>query len=195
MHSGEAVNTTKGSDPEQTGTVHGSKSTEPRDKQCCHSELVLCARAVWNLTRNSDVGLQEQGCVPPLAPCPLEVAMALLGEPDLYQPWLPPSYPWALCSQGKSDILTQPSSSCLQVSVRRLPKARGGLQVARMAGNSMSVLQAPNVTDSCGWCWSSEHLRWQPPATVHQGDSWKEPTSSVFTRVKFYQKLKGKRIN
>lgn len=43
MLSGEAANTTKYSDPEQTGPVHSSKSIEPRVKQFCQSELILCA--------------------------------------------------------------------------------------------------------------------------------------------------------
>ena len=68
MLSREAADTTEG-DPERTGTVEGSKRTERRDRQCCHSEPAL--RAVWNPTRNSGVGL---GALPS-ALCPLGVGM------------------------------------------------------------------------------------------------------------------------
>lgn len=86
MLSREAADTTKGSDPEHTGTVHGSECTEPKDKQFRYSELTLCACAVWNLTRNSDVGLQVHGraCTPSGSMLPWEVGKALLREPDLY---------------------------------------------------------------------------------------------------------------
>lgn len=71
MLSREAADTTEG-DPERTGTVvEGSKRTERRDRQCCHSEPALRARAVWNPTRNSEVGL---GALPS-ALCPLGVGM------------------------------------------------------------------------------------------------------------------------
>lgn len=111
MLSREAADTTKGSDPEHPGTVHESECTEPKDKQCCYSELILCARAVWNLTHNSDVGLQEQGrvCTPSGSMSPGKWARLSLGSRISISP-----------GQVRSDILLQPSSSYLQVTARQV---------------------------------------------------------------------------
>lgn len=108
MLSREAADTTKG-DPEHTGAVHGSQCTE-----CRHSELILRAHAVTLMW-----GCKNKGVYSLWLHVPWKVGMALFGESDLHQPWLLPYHPPALCSQAKSALLTQPSSSCLQITARQ----------------------------------------------------------------------------
>lgn len=137
MLSREAVVTTKG-DPEHTGAVHGSQCRVSPQRT---NSLCPC--------RNSDVGLQEQGRALPLAPRPLGSGHGSLqgaGSPPAPAPSLPPTSP---LQPGRvlflhSQVPHVTGHSETGAGQRNLrPKARGVLEVARVARNSNEHSSGP----------------------------------------------------